>query len=375
MNSDAPRRRPATQEPVLPLDTVASAKAAGLRYVTPDSPGILRKRAGKGFRYIGPDGKPVRDKATLDRIRSLVIPPAWESVWICPLANGHLQAVGRDARGRKQYRYHPQYRQIRDQTKFARMLAFGAALGQIRRRVEEDLASPGLTQRKVLATIVRLLDETCVRIGNEEYAKSNDSYGLTTLHDEHADIQGDKLRLRFRGKSGQEHDITLRDRRLAKIVKQCQDLPGEELFQYKTETGEYVKVDSADVNDYLREITGEEFTAKDFRTWHGTGLAAQQLTELGPARTEAEIKRNIVAAVKETANKLGNRPATCRAYYIHPAVFLSYSEQTIFTFLRESAVTSNGAAEARMLRREELALLRLIEQYVDQDSMQMGKAS
>ena len=249
----------------LAMDPKVSAKAAGLLYVNDQGPGIARRGRGKGFVYIGVDQKPVGNKRTLARIRSLVIPPAWENVWICPIENGHIQAVGRDARKRKQYRYHPRYREVRDETKFDRMGAFGAVLPKIRRQVKKDLSLPGLQQAKVMAAIIYLLDKTCIRVGNEEYAKSNKSYGLTTLKDQHVDVHGDSVHLHFRGKSKQDHDITLSDRRLAKIVKQCQDLPGQELFQYKAENGEYVKVDSAAVNDYLRNITQEEFTAKAFR--------------------------------------------------------------------------------------------------------------
>jgi DNA topoisomerase-1 len=303
----------------------------------------------------------VRDKATLARIRSLVIPPAWANVWICPTANGHIQAVGRDARGRKQYRYHPRYREVRDEVKYGRLLAFGAALPKIREQVTKDLSLSGLPKRKVLATIVRLLDETCIRIGNEEYAKTNKSFGLTTLQDRHADIRGETLRLHFRGKSSQEHDITLRDRRLAKIVKQCQDLPGQELFQYQSEGGERENVDSTDVNEYLREITQEDFSAKDFRTWHGTGYMAQQLAALGPASSEAETKRNIVQAVKETAIHLGNRPAACRKYYIHPAVFEGYTEQTIFAVVGK--VRAAEPARSGRLGPLEMAVLRLVKSY------------
>ena len=270
----------------LAADPVLSAKSAGLRYVSGEGPGIVRRRRGKGFYYIGVDSKPVRNKATLERIRSLVIPPAWEDVWICPFENGHIQAVGRDARGRRQHRYHPRYREVRDATKFDRMVAFGAVLPKIRQQVTKDLSLHGLPKRKVIAAIVRLLDETCIRIGNEEYAKSNQSYGLTTLRDRHAQIRGDSLHLHFRGKSKQDHDILLRDRRLAKVVKKCQDLPGQDLFQHQSETGEHIRVDSSDVNDYLREITQEDFTAKDFRTWHGTGHMARQLAALGPAKSD-----------------------------------------------------------------------------------------
>jgi DNA topoisomerase I len=342
-------------------DALACAKSVGLRYVTGEGPGIQRKRHGKGFSYIGVDSKPVRDRPTLERIRSLVIPPAWTNVWICPYQTGHIQAVGRDAKGRKQYRYHPRYREVRDATKFDRMQAFGLVLPKIRRQVDKDLSQPGLPRRKVIASIVRLLDETCIRIGNEEYAKANKSFGLTTLRNRHADVHGDAIRLRFRGKSNQEHDITLRDRRVAKIVKKCQDMPGQELFQYQLESGEYVKVDSADVNEYLREITQEDFTAKDFRTWHGTGLMAQQLAALGPAATETEAKRNAVIAVKETAQHLGNRPAACRKYYIHPAVFDSYSNQTLFSAMLN--IPSGSKGPAGELSPVEVAVLGLVESY------------
>jgi len=355
------------------LESIASAEAAGLRYVSGDGPGISRRRAGKGFAYVGVDSKPVRHKATLERIAALVIPPAWQNVWICPVTNGHIQAAGRDARGRKQYRYHARYREIRDETKFSRMLAFGAALPKIRQRVEKDLALPELPQRKVIAAIVRLLDETFIRVGNEEYAKANQSYGLTTLKDRHVRFHGDMLHLQFRGKSNQDHDVTLKDRRLAKIVKQCQDLPGQELFQYKLENGEYGKVDSADVNDYLREITEQDFSAKDFRTWHGSGLMAQHLVELGPAQSEAEAKRNIATAVKTTARRLGNRPAACRKYYVHPAVFESYEERTIFETI--GRVSVNPGKTGNALRREELALMRLVKSYVNPRHTKAAKAS
>jgi DNA topoisomerase I len=298
----------------------------------------------------------------------LVIPPAWEHVWICPFENGHIQAIGRDARGRKQYRYHQRYREVRDEAKFDRMLAFGAALPGIREHVDKDLSLHGLPQRKVVAAIVRLLDETCIRVGNEEYARTNKSFGLTTLRNRHADIHGSGIHLHFLGKSHQEHDITLRDRRLAKIVKRCQDLPGQELFQYQLDTGEPVNVDSADVNEYLREVTQEHFTAKDFRTWHGTGHMAQELVALGPANTETETKRNIVQAVKETAKHLGNRPAACRKYYIHPAVFASYTEQTIFSLVPNIAGHSSFAAGE--LRPFEAAVLRLVESYVGPHKVQ-----
>lgn len=340
---------------------MASAKAAHLRYVTGQGPGIVRKRRGKGFYYVGANSKPVRDLHTLNRIRSLGIPPAWSNVWICPFDKGHIQAVGRDARGRKQYRYHPRYREVRDATKYDRMLAFGAALPKIRRAVRRDLARPGLPEKKVLAVIVRLMDETCIRVGNKEYAQSNKSFGLTTLKDRHAEISGETLRLRFRGKSNQEHDITLHDQRLARIVKCCQDLPGQELFQYRSEAGKLAAVDSTDVNEYLRQITGEDFTAKDFRTWHGTGHMAQLLSALGPGGSETRRKRNIVEAVKETARHLGNRPAACRKYYIHPAVLEGYQEQTLFAAMQPDSKQASRAMAG--LRLFEIATLRLVQSY------------
>lgn len=304
---------------------VASAEEAGLRHVTDAEPGIRRVRAGEGFHYLGVDGKRIRDRAELARVASLGIPPAWTDVWICPRRDGHLQATGRDARGRKQYRYHQRFREVRDETKYHRLLAFAAALPGIRGRVEDDLAQPGLSRGRVLATVVRLLETTLIRVGNGEYARSNDSYGLTTLRDEHVEIQGASLRFSFRGKSGREHCIDLRDARLARIVKRCQDLPGEELFQYLDEAGERRCVHSGDVNQYLREVSGQEFTAKDFRTWAGTVLAAEQLAAIGAAATAREVKRNVVAAIDAVAVRLGNTRAVCRRCYIHPAVLDAYA--------------------------------------------------
>ena len=310
---------------VLPVDPMESARAAGLRYVGDGRPGIRRKRSGKGFSYVGPDGSAVGDKATLERIRSLVIPPAWTDVRICPLANGHLQATGRDAKGRKQHRYHPHYRAIRDQVKFGRMNAFANALPRIRKRVREDLARQGMPREKVLATVVRLLETTLIRVGNDEYAKENDSFGLTTLRDEHVRVSGDKIRFRFRGKSGQQHEVELNGPRLARIVKRCQDLPGEELFQYLDDDGGVHDVTSDDVNTYLREIATDDFSAKDFRTWNGTILAAIALGECEECSDESDIKKNIVATIKQVSERSGNRPATCRKYYVHPAVLESYT--------------------------------------------------
>ena len=342
-----------------PADPLKSAAIAGLRYVRPEGPGIQRVRHGKGFRYLLPDGKPLKDERELGRIRSLVIPPAWEEVWICPTSTGHVQAVGRDAKGRKQYRYHSLYRHVRDQTKFGRMLAFGAALPKIRARIEADLKLPGLPRHKVLAAVVKLLDTTCMRIGNDEYKKQNDSYGLTTLQDQHVRVDGNTMRFRFKGKSGQEQNITLNDPRLAKIVKKARDLPGYELFQYLDEAGNVCDVDSSDVNEYIREISGDEFTAKDFRTWGGTGMAALVLEGMGAAGTQTDAKKNIVAAIKEVAGKLGNRPATCRKYYVHPAVLQAYEDGTLFEILRTCQCSTEGD-----FAREEECVMKLVGKYV-----------
>jgi DNA topoisomerase-1 len=306
------------------VDPLESAQEAGLRYICGGDRAIRRIRCGKHFRYLGPDGKPLRDPKHLERIRKLVIPPAWQDVWICPSPNGHLQAYGWDARGRKQYRYHAEYRKVRDEAKFSRMIAFGTVLAVVRKRVEEDLARRGLPKEKVLATVVRLLETTFIRVGNEEYAKENESFGLTTMRNRHVRIDGATLMFRFRGKSGQQHLVELTDRKLARVVRQCQELPGYELFEFVNEAGEVCSIGSADVNQYLRETTGQDFTAKDFRTWAGTVLAARELHAIGPAGSETAAKKAVVEVVKTVARHLGNRPATCRKYYIHPAIVDSY---------------------------------------------------
>lgn len=307
-------------------DEVKSAEQAGLRHVIPSGRGILRRQAGKEFEYIGPDEKPIQDEATLKRIRSLVIPPAWTSVWISPSANTHIQAVGRDARGRKQYRYHPKYRAIRDLVKFDRMRGFGRALPRIRRVVGRDLARKGLPKRKVLAAVVKLLETTYIRIGNEEYAEENGSFGLTTLRNQHVQILGDMLKFRFRGKSGQHHEIVLEDPRLARIIRRCKEIPGSALFEYLDDDGQPQSIESGDVNEYLREIGGAEFTAKDFRTWGGTCLAASLLlAKCASQEGDATTKQVLVDVIKDVACKLGNKPATCKKYYIHPAVMECYS--------------------------------------------------
>ena len=345
-------------------DPVESAKEAGLRYVSDSKPGIARHRCGKGFRYTDPDGKPVRDKATLKRIRSLVIPPAWKDVWICSLANGHLQATGRDAKGRKQARYHPRWRAVRDETKYERMLLFGAALPDIRERVEHDLSLPGLPREKVLAAIVRLMEVTHIRVGNEEYARENHSYGLTTMRGKHVSVQGSHVTFKFPGKSGIKHTIEFSDRRLANIVRRCQDIPGYELFEYLDEEGNPHTVDSSDVNDYIREICRQDFTAKDFRTWAGTVLAAMALRDYEKFESETQAKKNVVAAIKSVAQRLGNTPSVCRKCYVHPAVLDCYMAGALSRAMQR-AMTAEAEVEA--IRAEEQALIGLLRKYEPKD--------
>ncbi|MBS0408720.1 MAG: DNA topoisomerase IB [Proteobacteria bacterium] len=296
------------------------ARAARLVHVSPDQPGIARRRTARGFSYRGPDGATVRDAQTLARIRSLAVPPAWEDVWICARPNGHLQAVGVDQKGRRQYRYHPRFRAVRDEAKFEHLLAFAEGLPALRARIAEDMARPGLGRDKVLATVAHLLEATMIRVGNEAYAKANGSFGLATLRNRHVTIEGGALRFHFKGKSGKEWRVGLRDRRVARIVRACQDLPGQHLFQYLDEAGERQTVTSADVNAYLRAASGRDITAKDFRTWWGTVLAALALAEGDPPQNEAEAKRRLGEAVKLVASRLGNTPTVCRKCYIHPEV-------------------------------------------------------
>jgi DNA topoisomerase-1 len=305
-----------------------SATEAGLVYTSDRQPGIKRLRNGKRFRYLDAHGRIVK-RDSLDRIRSLAIPPAWTDVWICPNPRGHLQATGRDARGRKQYRYHAKWREVRDGTKFGRMAEFARALPMIRRRTESDLRRAGLPRDKVLAVVVRLLEKTSIRVGNDEYARDNHSFGLTTMKDGHVKLSGSTVRFMFRGKSGVEHELTLEDRRLAKIVKQCRDLPGQELFQYRDEDGTVVDIGSGDVNAYLHEIAGREFTSKDFRTWAGTLLAATLLRECAPCDSQTRGKRTIVECIDRVAKRLGNTRTVCRKSYVHPAVLDAYLDGTI----------------------------------------------
>jgi len=362
------------EAPVLPVAPEESAQAAGLRYVSDTQPGIRRQRAGRGFCYRGLDGKPIRDPAVVRRIKALAIPPAWTNVWICPRPDGHMQATGRDARGRKQYRYHPRWRAVRDTTKYDRMIAFGEALPQLRMRLEQDMALPGLPHEKVLATVVRLLETTLIRVGNLEYARANSSFGLTTLKNRHVKIAGATLQFHFRGKSGIDHTVCLHDRRLATIVKRCQDLPGYELFQYIDATGERQTIDSADVNDYLRQLTGQDFTAKDMRTWAGTVLAACALRECGPSTSQTEAKKNIVQAIDAVAKRLGNTRTVCRACYVHPTVLDAYLDCSLWA-LPLPRDTSNTRPEAPGLQPEEAMVLTLLKQCSTQPRLLSQKAS
>jgi DNA topoisomerase I len=333
----------------------------GLRYVSDAVPGITRRRAGKGFGYRRPDGRPLKDPETLAWIRSLAIPPAWRDVWISPFRDGHLLAVGRDEKGRKQYRYHPRWRALRDEAKFGRMLAFGRALPRIRAAVDEELARPGLGRRKVLATVVRLLESTLIRVGNDEYARANKSFGLTTLRDRHFKAEGAKLRFSFTGKAGKRHVVTLKSRRLANLVKRMQDLPGQELFQYVDEDGEPQPIDSADVNAYLREVAGEDFTAKDFRTWSATVLAAWALSEFEGFDSQAAAKRNVTQAIERVAARLGNTPAICRKSYVHPEIVGAYLEGALLESLK-AEIEAELREELAGLEPEEVAVLIFLQQ-------------
>lgn len=351
----------------LPLDPIGSAAQAGLQYVDSTRIGFKRRRSGKGFCYLDCSGRVIRNAAQLKRIRSLVIPPAWTEVWICPTASGHIQAIGYDARGRKQYRYHPLYRAVRDETKFARMTQFAAVLPGLRKQVLQDLASPGLSREKVLASVVRLLETTFIRVGNIEYAKENNSFGLTTLRNRHVEIEGPNIRFRFRGKSGQNHEVEIKDRRVAKVIKACHDLPGYHLFEYLDDQNEVRTISSGEVNEYIRGITGEEYTAKDFRTWAGTVQTALALAAMGASESQTEANRNIVAAIKDAARRLGNRPATCRKYYVHPAITGAYVDGTLFEYVQPPK--EEGAREisdSPRLYPEEACVIRLIEAYIAQ---------
>ncbi|MGY4802225.1 DNA topoisomerase IB [Teichococcus aerofrigidensis] len=339
-----------------PPPEAAEARAIGLRYVSDATPGITRRRSGTGWSYRDARGATVRDKAVLARLRALAVPPAWREVWLCPQANGHIQATGRDAKGRKQYRYHPDWRAARDETKYGHVLEFARILPRLRARVAEDMARPGLGREKVLASVVHLLDTTLIRVGNEDYAESNGSYGLTTLRNRHVAVRGTELRFTFRGKSGKEWKLALRDRRVAKVVRACQELPGQALFQYIDGEGERRGIDSADVNAYLRAISGHDITAKDFRTWAGTVLAAMALSEFERADTEAAARRNVRQAIERAAARLGNTPTICRTCYVHPEVLEGYmSGALLLQVKRQVEAELSGTLPA--LRPEEAAVL------------------
>jgi DNA topoisomerase-1 len=354
-------------------DPWASAQAAGLRYASDTQPGIRRTRVGKGFRYIGVDGSPIRDPEVLRRIRALVIPPAWSEVWICPRPDGHIQATGRDAKGRKQFRYHPHWRAVRDATKYDRLIAFGEALPLLRARLDQDLGRPGLPREKVLAAVVRLLETTLIRIGNAEYVRQNGSFGLTTLRDRHVQVCGATIQFQFRGKSGILHSVRLNDRRLAAIVKRCQDLPGYELFQYLDAEGQRQTIDSADVNAYLRQATGQDFTAKDVRTWAGTVLTACTLWKSAAFASQTQAHKNIVQAIDAVAKRLGNTRAVCRKCYVHPTVLEAYLDQSLFTMPSPDAAPETTTVQPG-LQPEEAAVLAFLKARGVQEAALSKKA-
>jgi DNA topoisomerase-1 len=331
------------------LDPVRSARRAGLRYVDDHLPGIARRRRGRGFSYVKPDGGVLRDRASLERIRSLAIPPAWTKVWICPSDDGHIQATGRDAKGRKQYRYHASFRAIRDATKYERIFDFAKELPRVRSFCQSALQGQGLSRDKVIAAVLSLLDQTLVRVGNEEYSRLNQSFGLTTLRGRHVRVRGSRIELRFIGKSGKACAIAVSDRSVARVVQRCQDLPGEQLFEYIDDQGVAHGLTSTDVNEKLREVTGQDFTAKDFRTWAATVLAAQTLAELGACEAARNQKRCIKQAIERVAERLHNTPAVCRKSYIHPGVLTAYEEGRVLSI--------RGRSVQGGLRREERALL------------------
>ena len=348
----------------------ASARAAGLRYVSDHDPGFSRRKRGRGFQYVDADGGRLSSEQ-VQRIEALAIPPAWTDVWICRSADGHLQATGRDARGRKQYRYHPRWREVRDETKYHRLLAFGAALPRIRHRVEKDMSGRALSRERVIATVVHLLDTTNIRVGNDEYARENKSFGLTTMRDRHVEVNGSRITFRFRGKSGKMHDIELTDPRAARVLRRCEELPGQELFQYVDEDGEVVDIDSDDVNRYLQDVSGDDFTAKDFRTWSGTVLAAWALQELGQFGSQTQAKRQVVAAVESVSTELGNTPAICRRCYVHPEVFDSHLDGSLGDIL-EKAAARKLSKDLAGLTPEEAAVLALLSRRLAEERSQTG---
>jgi len=341
------------------VDPKDAAEAAGLRYVSDARPGIRRKKTGTGFTYNRADGSKLTEQDVLKRIKALAIPPAWTDVWICPFADGHVQATGRDAKGRKQYRYHARFREVRESTKYEHVVAFADALPSIREKVQEHMSLRGLPREKVLATVVHLLETTLIRVGNDDYAKQNNSFGLTTLKNRHVAVDGNEVRFRFTGKSGKQWSLRVRDRRVAKIIKACQDLPGQELLQYIDEAGSCQDLTSTDVNEYLKEITGKDITAKDFRTWAGTVLAAMALNELEGFDSAAQAKRNLRAAIERVAGKLGNTPTICRKCYVHPEVLNCYMDGKLVLELKSKA-ESELRGDVQSLTPEEAAVLALL---------------
>ncbi|MBA1245126.1 DNA topoisomerase IB [Pseudomonas japonica] len=348
------------------LDTAVPALPPDLHYVDDSQPGIRRRKLRGKFAYFNPDGTRITDPEEIKRINALVIPPAYQDVWICPDARGHLQATGRDARGRKQYRYHARWRELRDENKYNRMLAFGKSLPRVRRQLEEHLATPGLSRNKVMAAVISLLDATLIRVGNSQYARDNQSYGLTTLLNEHVEVKGSAIAFQFRGKSGVEHQVSLKDKRLARIIKRCMDLPGQHLFQYLDDNGERHHISSHDVNDYLRGLHGSDFTAKDYRTWAGSALALAMLRELH-WQPEPDAKRHIVEMVKHVARQLGNTPAVCRRCYIHPAV--------LERFVLGELAALPKPRQRKGLRLEEVALATFLENLAEVADAQVRQAS
>lgn len=345
----------------LDLEPAKTAQLAGLHYVRADSLRIVRRKVGRGFSYLYLKGDRITDEKELQRLKALTIPPALSDVLMCHLPDGHLQATGKDAKGRKQYFYHSEWRKIRSQNKFNRMLLFGASLPLIRETTDRHLRKRGLPREKVLATVVRLLETTLIRVGNHQYAKKNRSFGLTTLRDRHIEITGTKVHFEFRGKSGVDHQIELRDRRLANVIKKCQEIPGYEIFKYYDAEGDRSFVDSGDINEYLQQITEQDFTAKDFRTWAGTLLAAIELAELGEFDSETQAKKNVTQAIKNVAKQLGNRPATCRKYYVHPAIIEAYENGSLLDLMAE---TVNASSAANDLNPEEKVVLEIIEEAI-----------
>jgi DNA topoisomerase-1 len=356
------------------VDSRDAAESAGLRYVSDARPGIRRKKSGKGFSYVRVDGSRLSEPDVLRRIKALAVPPAWTGVWICAFAEGHIQATGRDAKGRKQYRYHVRFREVRESTKYERVVGFAAMLPFIRERVREHMVLRGLPREKVLATVVHLLEATLIRVGNDDYAKENKSYGLTTLKNRHVSVEGNEVHFRFTGKSGKQWSLSVKDRRIAKIMRSCQELPGQELLQYIDEEGNCQDVTSTDVNDYLKEISGSDITAKDFRTWAGTVLAAMALNELKSFDSAAEAKRKLRTAIQKVSSRLGNTPTICRKCYVHPEVLNSYMDGNLVLKLKSKAESELGGALGN-LKPEEAAVLALLRSRLTKEAERTGSST